>query len=144
VRVLNAAALALLVAAAARSVVACEVDTRPLEFGIVEPVRGASARGRLTLTCDTPGTFAIGLTSQSDGTARLLAGPGTAHLVYQIFTDGSLSVPWGDNITVGPTVGVVSDGEQAVVLTLYAEIFSGQSGIPPGDYADQLTVTVNF
>ena len=123
---------------------ACEVTPEPLSFGVVDVERGSSVTSRIRVACDVPSSFTVGISSSSNGSTRQLLGPSGSMLLYQIFTDNTLSIPWGDGLSIGPVVGAENDGETETRLTLYGELFRNQIGASPGAYSDTITVTLSF
>lgn len=62
------------------------------------------------------------------------------YLFYQLYNDPGRSVIWNTN--TGRVAGVGTGSAQP--LTVFGRLFSGQGGEPVGDYADTITVTVDY
>lgn len=124
----------------------CAVESGSLSFGSYDPVGVQStepkdATGTLTLSC-TDGTQALVTMDDgrfASGGERRMAGP-ASHLAYAIFADPERSTPWGNE--PGEAVAVTGTGAPQP-LAVHGRIAAGQN-VPAGDYADVVTVTVNF
>jgi spore coat protein U-like protein len=122
---------------------ACTVDTDPVSFGRIDPTRLNQATGRVTVDCDEATSFEIGLVGESYGGMRVMRSFEGREMLFQLFGSPSLSIPWGDNSSIGPTIGGSSDGTSAVRVTIYGAL-PAQQGILPGNYTSQLTVELIF
>lgn len=132
-----------LVALGAAPGAACQVDVAPLTFGIVEHDRRTDGTGRITVTCDAPRPFLIGIGPGQGGAERRLVGPDGATLRYELYADPGRNFPWGDDQTGGSAIGGVSDGVHPDMFTIYGRI-PPQGGKPPGIYTDSLLITLSF
>lgn len=135
---LLATSLAALAAAPAGA--ACDVDSNPVAFGTVDPTQRTTGNGRILVTCDTPTSFTVALSAPS-GTRRM-DGPGSATLAYELYQDSGRSTPWGDGGS-RPTRSGSAPADERVALTIHGVIPS-QTGVTPGEYLDQLQVTLTF
>jgi spore coat protein U-like protein len=76
----------------------------------------------------------------SNGSARLMTGPGVTTLTYQLFQDSSRTQGWGavDEPQLGTvpvmTLGNGFTGAGTATATIYARLFGSQSTAPPGAY----------
>lgn len=126
----------------------CTVSTSSLEFGDVDPLSGSNVDGTggITVTCTngTTWTAAAGIGSGSGAsfTSRRMA-DGSNLLNYNLYTDESRSSVWGDGTSSTATIGGTGDGS-AQSATVYGRIGSGQTSVPPGSYADTVSVTVTY
>src|SRR5687768_9685364 len=102
-RIRSMAAAVLLAASPAAE--ACNVSASPLSFGAIDPLeqRDTDSTGTITVTCPalTPYSISINTGSGSFSERRMTDGSNT--LRYQVYTDASRSVIWGDG-TGGSTV----------------------------------------
>lgn len=130
----------LAVATAAPAGAACEVDANPVAFGTVDPTRRSTGTGRIVVTCDAATAFTVGL-SDPGGTRRM-SGPGSATLAYELYQDASRSLAWGEG-GGRPARSGNAPADERVELTVYGAVPS-QSGVLPGEYLDQLQVTLSF
>ncbi|MCB1885285.1 MAG: spore coat protein U domain-containing protein [Geminicoccaceae bacterium] len=122
---------------------ACTVAANGLAFGRIDLIRGTTSAGRITVACDRPGLFQVALASAGDGGAgRLMRGTTGGTLRYNLFSQPSMLIPWGDGSRLGPAVFAQSDGAAPLDLTVYGRV--PPQTAPPGEYADQITVTVIF
>lgn len=129
--------------AAGDALAACSVDTRPVAFGVVDVTRTEEGTGEITLSCSITTNVEVGLTSSSGPGERAMLGPGDGRLTYELFTDASRQLAWGDGNGNGATVSANDVGEEGRRLTIYGEV-PRQDAVPPGAYSDSLTVVVNF
>ncbi|MEZ5826234.1 MAG: spore coat protein U domain-containing protein [Geminicoccaceae bacterium] len=134
----------LLLALAPGTACACTVSAENLDFGIYDFDHGSSARPKIRVDCPAATDFTIGLTAPAVGSERYMLGPDGDLLFYQIFTDSTFSYVWGAGISIAPPVSGSSDGIHPSDFTLYAEAFKNQSGLSPGLYTAQVTVTLTF
>ena len=83
----------------------------------------------------------------SNGSGRLMTGPGGATLSYQLFQDSSRTVGWGssEDTSLGSvpvlTLSGGLTGTATVTRTIYARLFGSQSAMPPGNYSSAFTGT---
>jgi spore coat protein U-like protein len=128
-----------------------------LAFGTTyNPVQSAGQvtqlTGQVNLTCTqgTQGWVALdqGQNAAADSTCttpdrRMYSGGTAAYLAYALYynTSGSPAI-WGCVSASAPTFTAVSS-KTSLALTAIAQIPAGQD-VPPGTYADQVMVTVNF
>ena len=116
-----------------------------LAFGAYTKSANLDATSTISVACTNTTPYDVGLNAgTSTGatvTTRHMTGPSSALLAYNLFSDASRTVNWGN--TVGTdTVHVIGTGA-AQSLTVYGEVPSGQRPTP-GAYADTITVTVTF
>jgi len=122
---------------------ACQVDTKPVAFGVVDVANRNDSNGEIVLNCSMGTSFAIGLSSNSSTGSRSMAGPNGGRLAYDLFTDRTRATRLGDGGGGGSEVTGSSDGESASRFTIYGRVPS-QDPVPPGAYSDVLTVSVAF
>jgi spore coat protein U-like protein len=133
-----AAALACSPAAAAT----CDISTQSVNFGNYDtldpqPLDGV---GSVAVVCDEEAQFTISLSSGA-GTypARRLTS-GADELEYNLFTDASRILIWGDG-----SAGSVTHTASAIteIETIYGRIFPRQN-VPAGSYVDSIIVTIVY
>jgi spore coat protein U-like protein len=127
----------------------CSLMVQPLSFGIYDPLvtnsaQPADASAVVTVSCtrnsNASVTLDFGLHSLS-GVDRLMSGPGTENLHYQIYRDAARSQIWSRG---GDSVQLLSRGiSQPEQLTVFGRIPPRQE-VEPGAYSDVLTAAVNF
>jgi spore coat protein U-like protein len=121
----------------------CRVHVQPVAFGVVDLRRTTLANGAVTVACDTPTSFAVGLAPGPGGGDRYLRGPHNQFMLYKLFRSPSYADEWGDGITSNQTVSGMADGQRPAVLTIYGAL-PMQGGLTPGIYHDSLLVTLTF
>lgn len=135
-----AGCLALAVPAAAGA--ACTVSPQPVSFGNYDPL-GATALdgvGNINIACDSVTMMTVSLSSGGGTFADRRMTGGAAQLSYNLYTDASRVVVWGDGAGGGSTVSAISAN---VDLTVYGRI-PGSQNVPPNIYVDSVTVTVTY
>jgi len=129
----------------------CRIRVVPINFGTYMPLTTVDVDviGQIEVQCQAqPGTFVVAIgpgTSGDPASRTLLAGPGQ-FLAYNLYRDPAHSQIWGDGTP--PTFVVTGARTSAgpptrINLPVYARIFANQSP-DPGQYVDNLTVTVLF
>jgi spore coat protein U-like protein len=125
----------------------CGVASTPLSFGrysVFNP-QGLDSTAEVRIACNGNRTIRIGLSQGLYGTyfERAMARVGgTERLRYQIYTDGTRQVPWGNGTSGTQLVtGLVHTGR--VVFVMYAHV-PGSQFVPAGTYTDQLIVNIAF
>lgn len=124
---------------------ACQVTATGMSFGQYDAIgsQPAAGTGFLRLTCPRPATIRLnaGLNSQGAFTNRFLAGTNPTHrLRYNLFLDPTALRPWGDG-SANTFIQQVPAGVSS--LTIYGLVHGGQR-MPPGVYADTITVTIEW
>jgi spore coat protein U-like protein len=122
---------------------ACQIDTRPVAFGVVDVTRQNDSNGEIALNCSIATEVEVALSSSTTPGQRFMAGPSGGRLTYELYPDAARSVPWGDGTGNSTTQPVISDGESTTRLTIYGRV-PRQDAVPPGAYGDALTVQVTF
>lgn len=123
---------------------ACNVTTSPVDFGTVDVTSASNddANGGISVTC----TFGTPWTASADAgggdgatvTARKMTS-GSDTLNYALYTDVTRLVNFGGANTLGGTgTGV------AQLRTVYGRVASGQTGVPAGNYADSVTISLDY
>jgi spore coat protein U-like protein len=141
-------ALAALVATAGpaearkRRAIGCDVDTRPVAFGNVDLSRNSTGTGRVTIDCASAGQVRVEIAAAS-GAARRMEDPKAAKLAYELYQDSGRNVRWGSGSGDGSAQPATVKADVPTSLTVYG-VVPKQSGVPPGEYTDQLVVTLSF
>ncbi|HEY5723495.1 MAG TPA: spore coat U domain-containing protein [Allosphingosinicella sp.] len=127
----------------------CTVSTSAVAFGNVDVTSGQSVQGTgsvsVTCTNGTAWTAAAdaGAGSGADLAIRKMAN-GANLLNYSLFTDSARTQLWGDGFE-GATATFSDTGTgTAQAKTVYGLIPAGQTGVPAGEYADTVQVTVSY
>ncbi len=145
---IGAAAFCLLLAGTADA--ACKVAATGVNFGGYDVFVSApmDATGTVTVSCDqnppTDVTVAIGPSATSGGLhPRMMRHASTAdQLSYNLFTNPSMNVVWGDGTAGTATVFLFKvNKNRPQTATIYGRIPPGQN-VSVGSYSDRLTVTI--
>jgi spore coat protein U-like protein len=144
--VLRASFLALWLALTAHSAwSACTVGVVGVMFGYYDPFSNVAqeSAGNVSVTCDIGTIYTITL-SPGSGTyaSRAMTGPGTP-LNYNLFTDPTRVLVWGDGTPGTVVVPGTSTGLAATNHAVYGRIPARQN-VPVGSYIDTVIVTVTF
>jgi spore coat protein U-like protein len=145
--------IAVLLAAPAAWGLSCTVSGSGAAFGNYSTISGqpADTLGTVTVTCTGTEGENVNLSlalSSGHGTyaSRTMIGGSTA-LHYNLYTDASRAIVWGDGQS---GTGIVSDsfqmGSPLVVknYTLYARIIGSQNQTPSDGYGDTIVVTLTY
>lgn len=127
----------------------CTVSTSAVAFGDVDVTSGQAVQGTgdISVTC-TSGTAWTAAADAGAGAGADLAirkmADGANLLDYSLFIDSARTQIWGDGIE-GATATFASTGTgTAQTRTVYGLIPAGQTGVPAGEYADTVQVTVSY
>ncbi|NDD75073.1 MAG: spore coat U domain-containing protein [Gammaproteobacteria bacterium] len=121
-----------------------------LAFGTYDPTaqtRTATTTFSIECTASTPIAVALnaGSTIGASMAARKMTDGLTNTLTYQLYTDATRSIVWGDGTAGSQTVTGVGIGiGSPLVFTVYGAIPSGQNDVVPGSYSDTITITVTY
>ena len=139
-RWLAAAALAF---SAGPALAACTVTALPVTFGSYNPIgeQDLDSTGRVDIACvpAAPYTITLGTGLSNSYTPRSLAS-GASRLPYNLYTDASYNLVWGDK---SAGTAVVGGGAATASHTVYGRIPRKQN-VGAGVYADTVVVTVSF
>jgi spore coat protein U-like protein len=125
--------------------VTCTIGATPMIFGDYVGLQ-INAQSTLLVTCTNTAQWVIGL---NQGTApgatvttRQMTGPPPFFLNYQLSTDGSHSVNWGNTVGTDTVAGTGTGTVQ--VVTVFGVVPPGQTTAGPGGYVDTITATITF
>jgi spore coat protein U-like protein len=134
-------------AASPRAQTGCKLKVRPFDFG---PFVDGSASSITTsaifeLKCSNIGTAAPVVSAGPSATTgdyqnRRMNGPGGSQLRYQVFTNPSRTIVWGDGTRDTQAIVASTPGDNKT-FTVYGELFGNQYG-EVGRYGDAIVVTV--
>lgn len=130
----------------------CSVATSPLAFTAYDSGGGADGTAGIDVTCTNLTAYKVAIDAGSNfdapnGTRRMAhASLTSTYLSYKIWTDATYQAEWGDSgygdtINQSAVAGVGSGFLQN--YTVYGTMPTGQN-VPPGNYTDTVTVTVNY
>jgi spore coat protein U-like protein len=125
----------------------CEiVSIADIAFGTLDPTINNPGNGSINWQCTTGTSAEITLDGGASGNpaARLMSGPGSNTLAYQLYTDTGYTDPWLNSVGGGVSVtGVGYLGGQA--LTVYGRVLQAAAAAAVnGSYTDSVTVTITF
>lgn len=126
----------------------CSISSSPgVGFGNYDifPTTPTDSTGTITIVCDktTWATVAIGQSPNSGGfNPRQMRRSGETDLLsYNIFTDSSRTIIWGDGTGGTQTITEHAFNDTPLSLTMYGRIPAGQD-VSTGFYSENLTATV--
>jgi spore coat protein U-like protein len=147
------ATLLVLTAASALGAAVCEITTSGMAFGSYDAISEVhvDTLGTVTVTCTGNVGDSVNLQlSMSPGNGSYVSRQmiaGALAMLYNLFTDASRTVVWGDG--AGGT-GIVSDSftlDSSTVIknyTVYGRIYGGQNQLTAQSYSDTVAVTLSY
>jgi spore coat protein U-like protein len=126
------------------SAVVCDVSTTAVNFGSynVYATSNPGTQGQVTVSCTPLTTYTIALNGGLYGNIsqrKMHSTTNSETMLYNLYTDASLSSLWGDGTSNGTTV----TSSEATPVTVYAAIPPLQD-VSVGTYTDNVSVTVSF
>jgi len=120
----------------------CNLSVQPVAFGNYDfqSSEDLESVGHVIVRCDTSTGFTIALSPGSGTFAARSMQSGTHRLFYNLYTDATRTLVWGDG-SAGS--GVVGDSGTEVDRTVYGNVPAGQNPYA-GMYGDAVTVTLSF
>jgi len=128
---------------AGETLAACQVDTRPVAFGVIDVTRTTDGTGEIVLNCSTAANVEVALDSGAAPGQRYMTGAKGGRLKFELYTDATRSTAWGDGSGNGATVTASNVGEEARRLTIYGRV-PRQHPVPADAYTYPLTVVLSF
>ena len=121
----------------------CSVSAADLAFGTYDRTLGTLGTATITSNCTLATTFTLALDfgGAADVNSRVMDGPNSETLNYQLTQDLAGLVPWGA-VVDGDEVSLIGTGLD-VPTTVYGQIALGQN-VEPGSYSDTVTVTLTY
>jgi spore coat protein U-like protein len=125
----------------------CNISATNINFGSSGVLGSALTRnGTITAQCTSGDNYSIGLNAGTTpgGTLgnRLMAGPGSGSVRYQLYTGSSFASVWGDGTSGTVTAGGTGTGSNQQ-YTVYG-LVPAQSTPVPGSYNDTVTATITY
>lgn len=142
-RLIRAALTAVFAMSAVAAEAACQIDVKPVAFGIIDVGQRSDSTGEIAVSCAIATSFSVAINGVGAPDDRFMTGPGSGRLAYGLFTDATFSTLWGDGSGAGQVVTGMNDGETISRLTVYGRV-PQQNAVPAGLYSDFLTVELNF
>lgn len=123
---------------------ACTVSATSAAFGTIDPLVNTETLSTATLSVSCPEstsyTVALGPGSGTIENRRMVSG--THELSYNLYTDASRSMIWGDGTGGSTTVSGTADSS-GTDHTVYGHV-PWQPSAVPGTYSDSIVVTVTY
>ncbi len=143
-RVCSLAFVGMLVAIAASpaQAVVCSASTQSVAFGNYNSLSSSplDGVGDIAVTCDAATSVTISLSTGTGTYAARKMTRGVDQLTYNLYSDATRLLVWGDGSGSTSTVGAVIT---SVNFTVYGRI-PGSQNIPAGSYSDTITVTLTY
>jgi len=133
----------LLLSLASAQAATCTVSVTGVAFGthtflVTSP---SDSTGTITVNCNAVAAYSIGIIGGFTGTFMRAMTSGSNQLSYNLFTDATRTVVWGDGS--GGSGRLNSAGTTGGTHTVYGRIPARQN-VPAGSYSDSLIVRVEF
>lgn len=133
----------LLVSLASAQAATCMVSATGVAFGthtflVASPT---DSTGTITVSCDAVASYSVGILGGFTGTFTRSMTSGSNQLGYNLYTDATRTVVWGDGTDVSARVS--SSGTVGATHTVYGRIPARQN-VPAGSYSDILIVRIEF
>lgn len=122
---------------------ACTITATAVAFGDYNTTDSVALDGvgSTTVDCRKPSaTITIGTGGSGTYSSRRMTS-GSNYLEYNLYTDATRQIVWGDGSGGTGTASVSTKG--TTVFTIYGRIFPLQN-VAAASYADSMVVTVNF
>ena len=122
----------------------CSVSAGTLGFGTYSAAAAAAGTAVISVNCSNGGAYRVSLGSgqYATGATRRMLGPSNNYLNYELFSDSSRTLQWGNGAAYGGQVSGTGSGS-AQSLTVHGRIPAGQLSTP-GSYSDSVVVTVEY
>ncbi|RDS82378.1 Csu type fimbrial protein [Dyella psychrodurans] len=124
----------------------CHVDTNVLNFGNYTSGQNRNLDMTMgwSLRCTEPARLLVTVSPSPDSGSfeyRLLRHQGgdNATLRYQLYTEWSRSIPWGDGTGESQPIEVIVQNYSQVEA--FGRVFANQNAVP-GEYSDDILVTI--
>lgn len=122
----------------------CSVSANAVNFGIYDVFAStdSDSTGNIEVTCDVSTRYTLSLSAGNGTYSERLMTSGAHTLSYNLYTDATRSVIWGDGSASSSVVDGSSAGS-AQNHTVYGRIQARQN-IHVNAYTDAVVVTVSF
>lgn len=120
----------------------CTVSTSGIAFGGYDPfvAQDVDSVASIGVTCDEATSYSIALSTGAGTYEQRVMTSGLHQLLYNLYTDATLSTVWGDG--TGHSA-LVSDTQLVATNTVYGRIPSRQNP-HVGVYGDTIVITLTF
>lgn len=135
-------AITTMLAVASAHAATCNLSTQGVSFGSYDFLssQNLDGVGHIVVTCDTSTSYTIGLSPGNGSYMARLMNNGPHQLAYNLYTDATQSMVWGDGSSGTAVVGGTGTD---VDHTVYGSAPAGQNPYV-GFYSDVITVTLTF
>jgi spore coat protein U-like protein len=126
----------------APSAASCTLSTSGIAFGGYDPFvsHDVDSVANISVTCDQTTSYSISLSTGSGTYDQRIMTSGLHQLLYNLYTDATLSTVWGDGTGHSATV---SDTQLVATHTVYGRIPARQNA-HVGAYGDTIVITLTF
>lgn len=155
------AATLLLALAAGSAQAGCTISSTGLAFGAYQPLTFAGkltsaavdSTATVSVVCTGintagPYTMVLGPSTAGSGdrvsTRYLTLSNGGAPMAFNVYTDASRTIVWGNGTTGALLSGSIATGNSNQSHTVYGRIPAGQNTLKAGSYSDSLTMTITY
>lgn len=123
---------------------ACSVSATSAAFGTVDPLVNTETLSTaiVSVSCPESTTYMVALGPGNGTIENRLMLSGTHELSYNLYTDASRSIIWGDGTGGSATVSGMADSS-GTDHTVYGHV-PWQPSAVPGTYNDSIVVTVSY
>ncbi len=120
----------------------CTVSTSGIAFGGYDPfvAQDVDSVASIGVTCDETTSYSIALSTGAGTYEQRVMTSGLHQLLYNLYTDATLSTVWGDGTGHSATV---SDTQLLATHTVYGRIPARQNP-HVGVYGDTIVITLTF
>jgi spore coat protein U-like protein len=120
----------------------CTVSTTSVAFGAYDAFSNSPAdiTGTVTVSCDASATYSMAIDTGGSGSFNRKMSSGVNQLAYNVFTESTRNVVWGDGTGGTSRMSGSGTGGNHIV---YGRVPARQN-VRSGNYADSLIVTVEF
>lgn len=133
----------------------CSVSSPGLAFGSYQPFTTSALTSNASVSIACTGivgggsySLALGPTAVGPGdriSTRYLANPsGGDFMAFNVYTDASHSIVWGDSTAGSMLGGNIAVGDSNQLLTVYGRIPAGQNTLKTGSFSGGMTVTLTY
>ena len=120
----------------------CTVSTSGIAFGGYDPfvAQDVDSVANVSVSCDETASYSIALSTGAGTYEQRVMTSGLHQLLYNLYTDATLSTVWGDG--TGHSA-MVSDTQLVATHTVYGRIPARQNP-HVGAYGDTIVITLTF
>lgn len=123
---------------------ACTVSATSAAFGTIDPLANTEtlSTGIISVSCPESTSYTIALGPGNGDIDNRHMASGSHELSYNLYTDASRSIIWGDGTGGSATVSGTADSS-GTDHTVYGRV-PWQPSAVPGVYSDSIVVTISY